>query len=75
MKLRIIEGYYVGSRHKWSKSYEFVTFPKGMEWSPSVALFGDMGVQNGRAIPSLIRNTIKGNFDVIIGVGNYFYYI
>jgi hypothetical protein len=44
-----------------------------MEWLSSVALFGDMGVQNGRAILSLIRNTIKGNFDVITDVGNYFY--
>jgi hypothetical protein len=31
-----------------------------------------MWVQNGRAIPSLIRNTVKGNFDVIIDVVNIF---
>ncbi|CAG2167614.1 unnamed protein product [Oppiella nova] len=55
--------YYVGSHN----------FPRDQYWSPSVALVGDMGVENGRAIKSLIDNSAKGKFDVIIHIGDIAY--
>ena len=65
----ILEGYYVGSRKKWSKHFQFVSFPKHNNWSPSVAVFGDMGVENSRALNSLINGSVWGSFDAILHVG------
>lgn len=36
----------------WSKTFKFRSKPENEEeWSPKIALFGDMGLVNGRSIP------------------------
>ncbi|CAG2107390.1 unnamed protein product [Medioppia subpectinata] len=67
-----IVGYIVGDGEHWSKPYEFVSVPNDHQWTPSIALVGDMGVDNGRAIPSLIKNSQNGKFDAVIHIGIYF---
>ncbi|XP_054166766.1 acid phosphatase type 7-like [Oppia nitens] len=65
--------YSVGSHKSWSKQYEFISFPEDQNWSPTVALVGDMGYDNGRSINSLSVNTLKGKYDAVIHIGDIGY--
>lgn len=42
---------------------------KGVHWSPRLAVFGDMGADNARALPRLRRDTQQGMFDAVLHVG------
>ena len=45
------------------------TLNSGTNWSPRLAIYGDMGSTNVRSLPKLMSETDAGNFDAILHVG------
>ena len=45
------------------------TLNSGRNWSPRLAIYGDMGSTNARSLPRLISETNAGNFDAILHIG------
>lgn len=67
--------YRVGSKHAWSEIFDFRTFPldANVTWSPKLALFGDLGVVNGRSIPYIVNASLEDKFDAILHLGDIGY--
>uniref|UniRef100_A0AC34FX18 Purple acid phosphatase n=1 Tax=Panagrolaimus sp. ES5 TaxID=591445 RepID=A0AC34FX18_9BILA len=66
--------YKVGSGDGMSKKiYQFQSFPKGNNFSLRVCAFGDLGYLNGTSIPYLIQAAERGDFDMIIHIGDIAY--
>ncbi|THD24733.1 Purple acid phosphatase [Fasciola hepatica] len=67
--------YYVcGCDSNWSPTFQFRALPNHANWSPRLAIFGDLGVENGRSLPELQRETIElESFDAIFHVGDFAY--
>ena len=65
--------YHVGSEAGWSDLYTFSAMKSGVDWSPSFAIYGDMGNVNARSLARLQEETQKGHFDAILHVGTFFY--
>ena len=65
--------YHVGSEDGWSAIYWFTTLKSGTDWSPKIALYGDLGNFNGKSIPRLQQEVSKSSFDAIIHVGDMAY--
>ncbi|KAK7803676.1 hypothetical protein U0070_014047 [Myodes glareolus] len=74
---RVIGGqegvYRCGSAQGWSRRFRFTALKKGVHWSPRLAVFGDMGADNARALPRLRRDTQQGMFDAVLHVGDFAY--
>ena len=52
----------------------FKTFPSITEsWSPSFAIYGDMGNKNAVSLPALQRETQSGTYDMILHIGDFAY--
>ena len=45
------------------------TLNSGTNWSPRLAIYGDMGSTNARSLPKLMSEIDAGNFDAILHVG------
>lgn len=43
----------------------------GSNWSPRLAIYGDMGNINAQSIPRLQLETQKGMYDAILHVGKW----
>jgi acid phosphatase type 7 len=65
--------YHCGSSLGWSAQFSFSTFPEGSNWSPRIALFGDMGNENIQSLPRIQEETQRGMYDAIIHVGDFAY--
>ncbi|XP_039496997.1 acid phosphatase type 7 isoform X3 [Drosophila santomea] len=65
--------YHCGSELGWSATYWFRTRFDHADWSPSLAIYGDMGVVNAASLPALQRETQNGQYDAIIHVGDFAY--
>ncbi|XP_068159680.1 acid phosphatase type 7 isoform X3 [Drosophila tropicalis] len=65
--------YSCGSDLGWSPVFYFKTPPLGENWSPSLAIFGDMGNENAQSLGRLQQDTEKGMYDAIIHVGDFAY--
>ncbi|XP_016978655.1 acid phosphatase type 7 isoform X4 [Drosophila rhopaloa] len=65
--------YHCGSDLGWSATYWFRTRFDHGDWSPSLAIYGDMGVVNAASLPALQRETQRGQYDAIIHVGDFAY--
>jgi hypothetical protein len=66
--------YQVGSGNGMSKKiYQFKSFPKGNNFPLKVCAFGDLGYLNGTSIPYLIQAAQRGDFDMIIHIGDIAY--
>lgn len=65
--------YHVGSSESWSSKFNFKTFPQGSDWSPRIAIYGDMGNDNAISLPYLQEETQRGLYDFIIHVGDFAY--
>ncbi|XP_020804890.1 acid phosphatase type 7 isoform X5 [Drosophila serrata] len=66
--------YHCGSAVGWSAIFQFRTVPTGSaDWSPSVAIFGDMGNENAQSLARLQQETQRGMYDAIIHVGDFAY--
>ncbi|XP_039496996.1 acid phosphatase type 7 isoform X2 [Drosophila santomea] len=65
--------YTCGSPLGWSAVFNFKTPPAGENWSPSLAIFGDMGNENAQSMGRLQQDTERGMYDAIIHVGDFAY--
>jgi len=65
--------YRVGSQRGWSDILQLHSPPHGRDWSPSIALFGDMGTENAASLPYLQREAGEGRFHAVIHVGDMAY--
>ena len=61
--------YKVGCSDKWSKVFTMTTLNTGTNWSPRLAIYGDMGSINAKSLPILSSETDAGHFDAILHVG------
>ena len=52
----------------------FATPPANSDiWSPHIAIYGDMGVENAMALPFLQEETQSSVYDAILHVGDFAY--
>lgn len=68
--------YRCGSNSGWSEEFSFRTIPdpgREKNWSPYVAIFGDMGFENAQALPCIQDEANKKTFDAILHVGDFAY--
>ncbi|KAE9551648.1 hypothetical protein FO519_005146 [Halicephalobus sp. NKZ332] len=65
--------YKVGSTSGWSQQFQFKTFPSGNNFQFRVCVFGDLGYLNGTSLPFLIDAAEKGDFDMVVHVGDIAY--
>ena len=45
------------------------TLNAGTNWSPRLAIYGDMGSTNAQSLSRLINEATSGNFDAILHIG------
>ena len=57
----------------WSPTYNFSTIPAHSNWSPRLAVYGDLGVVNAQSLEQLIKETHDGMYDAILHVGDFAY--
>jgi len=65
--------YRVGSDQGWSNYFFTKTVMDGTMWSPTVALFGDLGNDNAMSLPFLQNGAGTGLFDAVLHVGDFAY--
>ncbi|XP_039366511.1 acid phosphatase type 7-like [Mauremys reevesii] len=65
--------YRCGSPRGWSRPYSFRALQNGTNWSPRLAVFGDMGNVNPQSLPRLRRDTQQHMYDAILHVGDFAY--
>lgn len=65
--------YHCGSKCGWSSQFWFHTPPLGTNWSPSIAIFGDMGNENAQSLTFLQEDAQRRKYDAIIHVGDFAY--
>lgn len=63
--------YHCGGLDSWSAVFSFKTFKPGVNWSPRLAMFGDLGSVNAKSLSYLQEETQKGHFDAILHVGEF----
>ena len=73
--LFIFSVYHVGSDLGWSDLFWFRTYPSfsSPDWSPSLAIYGDLGNANAQSLPRLQRETQAGEYHMIFHVGDFAY--
>lgn len=66
--------YHCGSNLGWSSEFWFETIPgANEEFSPHIAIFGDMGNENAQSLTRLQEETQRKMYDAIIHVGDFAY--
>uniref|UniRef100_A0A8C9AYJ6 Purple acid phosphatase n=1 Tax=Prolemur simus TaxID=1328070 RepID=A0A8C9AYJ6_PROSS len=65
--------YRCGSAQGWSRRFRFRALKNGVHWSPRLAVFGDLGADNPKALPRLRRETQQGMYDAVLHVGDFAY--
>jgi len=65
--------YRVGSDLGWSNYFYTKTLPDTKDWSPTFAMFGDLGNENAASLPFLQKGAVNGQFDVVLHVGDMAY--
>lgn len=65
--------YHCGGMEGWSALYEFKALQSGVDWSPRMAVFGDMGSVNAKSISFLQEETQQGLYDAFLHVGDFAY--
>ena len=50
------------------------TLNNGTNWSPRLAVYGDMGSTNAQSLSRLINETNAGHFDAILHIGKHLKY-
>lgn len=66
--------YHCGGWDGWSAVFSFKTFKSGVDWSPRLAVFGDLGSVNAKSLSYLQEETQMGHFDGILHVGEFNFY-
>ncbi|KAL8620015.1 hypothetical protein ACOMHN_015297 [Nucella lapillus] len=57
----------------WSDLLWFRAMPVGSAWSPSLAVYGDLGNVNAQSLPRLQQETQQGRYDAVLHVGDFAY--
>lgn len=57
--------YRVGSDLGWSPIFWFKAIKNGSDWSPRLAVYGDLGNDNSKSLPRLQEDAQSGRFDAI----------
>jgi hypothetical protein len=67
--------YRVGGNFGWSDLLWFRSLPstEDTDWSPRLAIYGDLGSENAQSLPRLQRETQSEMYDMIIHVGDFAY--
>ncbi|XP_055377473.1 acid phosphatase type 7-like [Condylostylus longicornis] len=65
--------YHCGSNLGWSAEFWFRTPKHDNNWSPRLAIFGDMGNENAQSLARLQEDTQNNMYDAIIHVGDFAY--
>ncbi|EDW82409.1 uncharacterized protein Dwil_GK25789 [Drosophila willistoni] len=74
LKLNSSYAYHCGSSFGWSVLFQFRTSPTaGSDWSPTLAIYGDMGNENAQSLARLQQETQLGMYDAILHVGDFAY--
>ncbi|XP_031557854.1 acid phosphatase type 7-like isoform X2 [Actinia tenebrosa] len=66
-------GYRCGGSDGWSAIYFFKTSKVGNQWSPSLAVYGDLGVGNAQSLSKLQTEVQNGDYDAVLHVGDFAY--
>lgn len=61
--------YHCGGYDGWSAVFRFKTLTSGVNWSPRLAMFGDLGSKNAKSLSYLQEETVQGHFEAILHVG------
>lgn len=71
VKIVVFAVYKCGSNLGWSEEFTFRTFPSENDttWVPKICIYGDLGIENGRSILSLLGFAENKLFDMIIHIG------
>ncbi|XP_046665735.1 acid phosphatase type 7 isoform X2 [Homalodisca vitripennis] len=65
--------YHCGSDLGWSPVFYFNSLPVGTDWSPRLAVYGDLGNDNAQSLPRLQEETVKNRYDMFLHVGDFAY--
>lgn len=66
--------YQVGSNSNgFSAPFSFKTWPAGEKWSPSLLVYGDLGVDNAQSLTRINMDTNAGMYDAVLHVGDIAY--
>uniref|UniRef100_A0A0B6ZTI3 Purple acid phosphatase n=1 Tax=Arion vulgaris TaxID=1028688 RepID=A0A0B6ZTI3_9EUPU len=65
--------YVVGNEYELSDEHMFQAMPEGQDWSPHLAVYGDMGNVNSRSLIRLEKEAYAGIYDAILHVGDFAY--
>ncbi|XP_048586693.1 acid phosphatase type 7 isoform X1 [Nematostella vectensis] len=65
--------YHCGGPDGWSEEFNFKARRDGVDWSPRLAIFGDLGNKNAKSLPFLQEEVQRGDYDAIIHVGDFAY--
>lgn len=71
MSLLLTE-YHCGGLEGWSALYSFKALKSGVDWSPRMAVFGDLGSVNAKSLSYLQEETQAGKYDAFLHVGKFF---
>uniref|UniRef100_A0A1A9ZD64 Purple acid phosphatase n=1 Tax=Glossina pallidipes TaxID=7398 RepID=A0A1A9ZD64_GLOPL len=65
--------YYCGSELGWSRKYWFCVPQRNESWSPSLAIYGDMGLTYAYSLPYLSDDVQNRMYNAVIHNGNFAY--
>ena len=65
--------YRCGGLDGWSALYAFKALKSGVDWSPRMAVFGDLGSVNAKSISYLQEETQQGKYDAFLHIGTFFF--
>ncbi|XP_037087421.1 acid phosphatase type 7-like [Pollicipes pollicipes] len=65
--------YQVSGPEGWSDVFQFSAMKPGIDWSPRLVVYGDLGSVNARSLPQLEEDTQKGLYDAALHVGDFAY--
>lgn len=65
--------YHCGSDKGWSPEFWFRTLRGDENWSPRLAIYGDLGNENAQSLARLQQETQRGLYDAILHVGDFAY--
>lgn len=57
----------------WSSKFWFKSISPENNWSPHLAIYGDMGLVNAHSLPSLREEGQNGVYDAILHIGDFAY--
>ncbi|CAG7727913.1 unnamed protein product, partial [Allacma fusca] len=65
--------YHCGSKLGWSEIFFFTAMKSGANFSPHLALYGDLGAENSQSLTRLQEEVQDGKYDAILHVGDFAY--